>query len=105
MIFEHRRLEVLANAVVDGPGRVVQRGLRVIVAPRVGFRKAEGFDAAQPAEEVGEAGAYAFHREVGDPVAPGTERLPRVGIGEVRLHALVLGAAKPAADVVPGEPA
>ena len=38
-------------------------------------------------------------------MAPGTNQVTGIGIGEVQLDALVDGAAEPAAEVVPGEPA
>ena len=49
--------------------------------------------------------SIAFHGYVGDLVAPGTNQVTGIGIGEVQLDALVDGAAEPAAEVVPGEPA
>ena len=55
MVLKHRGLEILANAVVAGPGGIVQHGLRLIVPARVGLRKAKRFDAAEPVEEIGEA--------------------------------------------------
>ena len=84
---------------------VVENGLRMVVAAGIGLGIAEGRDAAELVEEVGEADVIAFHGYVGDLVAPGTNQVTGIGIGEVQLDALVDGAAEPAAEVVPGEPA
>ena len=59
---QHGGLEVLANAAVHRPRRVVQHGLAVVVAPRVRLGIAEGADAAQPVEVIRETDRDALNR-------------------------------------------
>ena len=105
MVFEDGGLEVLANPAIRQVRGGVQDGLGMIVLAGVGLGVAKRGDAAEAVEEVGKADVDAFDGDVRDLVAPGAEQVPGVGVGEVQLDALVDGATKTAAEVVPGEPA